>query len=155
MGRKQKYGDQTGDSLLLCLTTTKLTGNEVLLLQNRSSTIFHSSNPCHNTYICLMSRNLDSRTTSQRITLDSEYIIHESRLYFMSFPDSRSVYHAKPLPEPTTALRDIWKNKRCAHLMGQGQLECVRDELSFVWQESKARIKFIVWGRDMIYCCLS
>lgn len=45
------------------------------------------------------------------ITLHSEYITHESRLYFMSFPDSRCVYrsihgHATPLSDP-----DMYKSK--------------------------------------------
>ena len=48
---------------------------------------------------------------------------------------------------PKTRLRD-----RCAHLlMGQGD----RDELSFVCQESKIQVKFIVCTRDIVYYCLS
>ena len=61
------------------------------------------SNPCHNNYICFIGRNLDSRNYNVRgFTRHSEYIIHKSRLYFMSFPDSHSLYrsihtyHASP-----------------------------------------------------------
>lgn len=44
------------------------------------------------------------------ITRHSEYITHESRLYFITFPDSRCVYwpihgHATPLSDPETEAR--------------------------------------------------
>ena len=109
----KKYGDQTGDSLLLCLTITKLTDNEFYCYKIEVQQFF----PLRTLVITVTSRFTDYISNkpewnncfikNAHKTLHSENIIHESRLYFMSFPDSCSVCHAKPLPDPNCLLHAV------------------------------------------------
>ena len=91
MGRKQKSTVIKLAILLFLFRTAtgwiRVDGQWILLLQNRSSTIFlllHglTSNPGHDTSVLLVQIH---GLQCSRITRHSKYIIHESRPYFISF----------------------------------------------------------------------
>ena len=87
----------TGRLSAFCFTTTKLTGNEFYCYKIEALQFFYFYMVKLRTLVTTLTSVLSveisiHRLQCQRITRHSEYIIHESRLYFMSFPDSRSVY---------------------------------------------------------------
>lgn len=72
----------------------------ILLLCNRRSTIFFfllqslTSNPHHDSYLCLVGRNLDLRTSMLGDQALQWKYHSQITTVFMSFPKSRSVYRS-------------------------------------------------------------
>ena len=95
----KKYGYQTGNSLLFVRPLQRWLSKNIIAVQSKIYNFFFllqslTSNPHHDSYLCLVGRNLDLRTSMLGDqALQWKY---HSRIttVFMSFPKSRSVYRS-------------------------------------------------------------